>query len=60
MWIIVVRRIGIGLVLMWVVSLLIFAMTQVLPGDAILENLRFLIAARYFSMVDANESDGFF
>ena len=34
MWMIVLRRIGVGLVLMWVVSLLIFAMTQVLPGDA--------------------------
>ena len=30
----VIRRIGIGIVLLWVVSVLIFALTQVLPGDA--------------------------
>ena len=30
----VLRRIGIGIVLLWVVSVLIFALTQVLPGDA--------------------------
>ena len=30
----VVRRIGIGVVLLWIVSILIFAVTQVLPGDA--------------------------
>lgn len=30
----VLRRIGIGIVLIWVVSVLIFALTQVLPGDA--------------------------
>ena len=30
----VIRRIGIGIILLWVVSLLIFALTQVLPGDA--------------------------
>ncbi len=30
----VLRRIGIGLVLIWVVSVLIFAITQILPGDA--------------------------
>ncbi|MEL7544829.1 MAG: ABC transporter permease, partial [Pseudomonadota bacterium] len=30
----VMRRIGIGLVLIWVVSVLIFVLTQVLPGDA--------------------------
>ena len=34
MWNLVLRRIGIGLVLIWVVSVLIFALTQVLPGDA--------------------------
>jgi len=30
----VLRRIGVGIVLIWVVSVLIFALTQVLPGDA--------------------------
>lgn len=30
----VIRRIGIGIILLWVVSVLIFALTQVLPGDA--------------------------
>jgi len=34
MWRMVFRRIGIGIALLWVVSVLIFAMTQVLPGDA--------------------------
>ncbi|MEM1047271.1 MAG: ABC transporter permease [Pseudomonadota bacterium] len=34
MWQLVIRRIGIGIVLIWVVSVLIFALTQVLPGDA--------------------------
>lgn len=34
MWQMVLRRIGIGLVLIWVVSVLIFALTQILPGDA--------------------------
>ncbi len=34
MWHLVLRRIGIGLVLIWVVSILIFAATQILPGDA--------------------------
>ena len=34
MWQMIARRICVGLVLMWVVSLLIFALTQVLPGDA--------------------------
>ncbi|MFK7945152.1 MAG: ABC transporter permease [Paracoccaceae bacterium] len=34
MWQMVLRRIGIGVVLIWVVSVLIFALTQVLPGDA--------------------------
>lgn len=34
MWQMVLRRIGIGIVLIWVVSVLIFALTQVLPGDA--------------------------
>ncbi len=30
----ILRRIGIGVVLIWVVSVMIFALTQVLPGDA--------------------------
>ena len=30
----IIRRIGIGIILLWVVSVLIFALTQVLPGDA--------------------------
>lgn len=30
----ILRRIGIGVVLIWVVSALIFALTQILPGDA--------------------------
>ena len=30
----VMRRIGIGVVLLWIVSILIFTVTQVLPGDA--------------------------
>ncbi|MEO1651187.1 MAG: ABC transporter permease [Pseudomonadota bacterium] len=30
----VLRRLGIGVVLIWVVSVLIFVLTQVLPGDA--------------------------
>ncbi len=34
MWFMVLRRVGIGLVLIWVVSVLIFAVTQILPGDA--------------------------
>ena len=34
MWQMIARRICVGLILMWVVSLLIFALTQVLPGDA--------------------------
>lgn len=34
MWATVFRRIGIGIVLIWVVSLLIFLVTAVLPGDA--------------------------
>ncbi|MEM7747944.1 MAG: ABC transporter permease [Pseudomonadota bacterium] len=34
MWATVLRRIGIGIVLIWVVSLLIFLVTAVLPGDA--------------------------
>lgn len=34
MWTAVVQRLGIGFILLWVVSVLIFAMTQVLPGDA--------------------------
>ena len=34
MWNMILRRIGVGVVLLWVVSVLIFALTQVLPGDA--------------------------
>ena len=34
MWTMIIRRIGIGVVLIWVISVLIFAMTQILPGDA--------------------------
>lgn len=34
MWQLAFRRIAIGFLLIWVVSLLIFAITQVLPGDA--------------------------
>ena len=34
MWNMILRRIGVGIVLIWVVSVLIFVLTQVLPGDA--------------------------
>ncbi len=34
MWNMILRRIGVGIVLIWVVSILIFVLTQVLPGDA--------------------------
>lgn len=34
MWSMILRRVGIGIVLIWVVSVLIFAITQILPGDA--------------------------
>lgn len=34
MWPLVLRRIGIGIVLIWVVSILIFFACQILPGDA--------------------------
>ena len=34
MWRMIARRVGVGLILLWVVSILIFALTQVLPGDA--------------------------
>lgn len=34
MWQMILRRIGIGIVLIWVVSVMIFALTQILPGDA--------------------------
>lgn len=34
MWAMVFKRIGVGLLLIWVVSVLIFIMTQILPGDA--------------------------
>ncbi len=34
MWPMVLRRVGICLVLIWIVSVLIFAATQILPGDA--------------------------
>ena len=33
MWRMVLRRIGIGIVTLWVVSLLMFAGTEILPGD---------------------------
>lgn len=34
MWRMVLKRVAIGLLLIWVVSVLIFVMTQILPGDA--------------------------
>ena len=34
MWNMILRRVGVGLILLWVVSVLIFVLTQVLPGDA--------------------------
>jgi len=34
MWLMVLRRIAIGALLVWFVSVLIFALTQILPGDA--------------------------
>ncbi len=34
MWLMITRRIAIGFLLIWVVSVLIFAFTQILPGDA--------------------------
>jgi len=34
MWQMVLRRAAVGIILIWVVSVLIFAITQVLPGDA--------------------------
>ena len=33
MWLVVLRRLGLGLVTLWVVSVLVFAGTEVLPGD---------------------------
>lgn len=34
MWLMIARRIAIGVLLVWIVSVLVFALTQVLPGDA--------------------------
>ncbi|MEM1161623.1 MAG: ABC transporter permease [Pseudomonadota bacterium] len=34
MWNMILKRIGVGIILLWVVSVLIFVLTQVLPGDA--------------------------
>lgn len=33
MWLVVLRRLGLGVVTLWVVSLLVFAGTEILPGD---------------------------
>ena len=33
MWLVVLRRLGMGLVTLWVVSILVFAGTEILPGD---------------------------
>ena len=33
MWLIVLRRLGLGIITLWVVSLLVFAGTEILPGD---------------------------
>lgn len=33
-WLMVLKRVALGFLLIWVVSLVIFAMTQILPGDA--------------------------
>ena len=33
MWLIVLRRLGLGVVTLWVVSVLVFAGTEILPGD---------------------------
>ena len=37
MWHMIIRRIAIGILLIWVVSVLIFLITQILPGDAFLQ-----------------------
>ncbi len=34
MWLMVLKRVALGVLLIWVVSVVIFAMTQILPGDA--------------------------
>ena len=33
MWLVVLRRLGMGIVTLWVVSILVFAGTEILPGD---------------------------
>jgi len=33
MWLVVLRRLGLGIITLWVVSLLVFAGTEILPGD---------------------------
>ena len=33
MWLVVLRRLGMGVVTLWVVSILVFAGTEILPGD---------------------------
>lgn len=33
MWLVVLRRLGLGVVTLWVVSILVFAGTEILPGD---------------------------
>jgi peptide/nickel transport system permease protein len=33
MWLVVLRRLGLGVVTLWVVSVLVFAGTEILPGD---------------------------
>ena len=33
MWLVVVRRLGLGVITLWVVSVLVFAGTELLPGD---------------------------
>lgn len=33
MWLVVLRRLGLGVITLWVVSLLVFAGTEILPGD---------------------------
>ena len=33
MWLVVLRRLGLGVVTLWVVSMLVFAGTEILPGD---------------------------
>ncbi len=33
MWLVVLRRLGLGIITLWVVSVLVFAGTEILPGD---------------------------